>query len=334
METLKVCFVGGEQSGKTALITRLLFDEFDETYGPTLEDNYRHTFFVGFQERFVDILDVGGLDLYSTEYDRWFGAADAFVFVYNIGDEDSFKKLRSFRDEIQRVKKKEGITLKQVPMLLIGTQLDRERHIAETMGRKMSEALGCPFFETTAQIDATQIANKSSCCIAPASIIDHLIQEQAKRNRFKMLDELSVQTPEKTLRKARSVQDVAQPPLSLFEEITEKWKRPIDKLPVFIDFPRLANKISVVMGEKERRPKRNPDDKPVLLRHGSLTVAAPQLSKLLHRSPSPLPDPKRSGSPKLEKQLKRGSVAKEEKTEKLEKLEKSEKKAKKRKERR
>ncbi len=39
------CFVGYESSGKTALIIKILFDEFEENYAPTVEDSYRYNRF-------------------------------------------------------------------------------------------------------------------------------------------------------------------------------------------------------------------------------------------------------------------------------------------------
>jgi GTPase KRas protein len=119
----------------------LLFDEFEDTYGATVEDSYRHTFVVGYKEHLVDITDISGSDVYKTEYDRascifvivflqlhgmtvfqWFSWADAFVLVYSISEEDSFFNLRVFRDEIAKVKKRQEISLSQVPMILVGTK--------------------------------------------------------------------------------------------------------------------------------------------------------------------------------------------------------------------
>lgn len=57
-------------SGKTSLVVRILFDEFEDTYGGTIEDNYYSSLVVGLTEHSVDILDIGGMDVYKNEYDR------------------------------------------------------------------------------------------------------------------------------------------------------------------------------------------------------------------------------------------------------------------------
>jgi len=264
MEGLKVVFLGAELSGKTALLIRALFDEFESDYAPTLEDNYRHSFIIGFKEHMVDIIDTGGMDVYRSEYDRWFSWGDAFVFVYNMTKEDTFFRLKSFRDELQRVKRNQSILLKQIPMILIGTHLDiQQREISEDIGKKMGLALGCPFFETSSKMDTKALMNHSlsTSVLLPSQIISVLIEERAKKFSWKFLDNLCL--PEKSLessrsKKPKSVATKAERSelvssaipkgndvISLLEELREKWKKPIDKLPVYIDLPRLVNKISV-----------------------------------------------------------------------------------------
>jgi GTPase SAR1 family protein len=63
--------VGWEQSGKTGLILRGLFDEFEPNYAPTVVDTYtQNTFVHGYKEYRVDIVDISGSDIYRSEYDR------------------------------------------------------------------------------------------------------------------------------------------------------------------------------------------------------------------------------------------------------------------------
>jgi len=322
--SLKLCLVGAEQSGKTALVNRILFSEFEEQYFATLEDSYRNSFVEGYHEHLVDILDIGGLDQYQAEYDRWFSWADAFLYVYSTADEESFYKLRIFRDEIAKSKKKLGVGLAQIPCLLIGTHLDEERKIPEINGKKMADALGCPFFETTNRSENISEWSKwSSVAIPPAEIINHLIKEAVKKNSWRMLDSLTIPPPlllhpSKKIMKEKLKLDphpglstIARE-ISLLEELREKWERPISKLPVYIDFPRLVTKISIIVHSSTNRRRNS------LPTNSNLLTSVPGIIKGSVSSESigaSMPSPPRSGSasaslPKVDKKGKKTHVRK------------------------
>jgi len=262
-DTFKVCFVGSEQVGKTALIIRLLFDEFETQYSPTLEDSYRHSFVVGLSEHLVDIMDVSGSDVYQTEYERWFSWADGFVYVYNVNEEDSLFRLKQFRNEIQRIKASQGLKMSSVPSILVGTHLDEGREVSEAVGKKFAEALGCTFHETSAKVATSDLTKLSACLLPAAHIIEALIDVKVRIDQWKQLDSLEIpkmvkKAPDSPSKSHKGHSKPAKPvvggviepspeasAVSLLDELREKWNRPIDKLPVYIDLPRLANKIFV-----------------------------------------------------------------------------------------
>jgi len=126
---------------------------------------------VGLKEHTVDILDIGGMDVYKNMYNTWFRSRDAFVYVFSLADEDSFVRLGGFRDEIQQIKKSTGILLSRVPMILVGTHLDEEREVSEEMGQRMADALGCPYFETSSKFTHywRRVAIKQFCNFSEGS---------------------------------------------------------------------------------------------------------------------------------------------------------------------
>lgn len=109
--------VGADRCGKTSLLVRVLFDEFEGSYAPSLEDNYRLSVVQGYkvkdftrvivsslyailcyclrirdtvllspdtlyclQEYNIDILDTSGLDVYRSEWER-VSSITLFTFV-------------------------------------------------------------------------------------------------------------------------------------------------------------------------------------------------------------------------------------------------------------
>lgn len=72
--------------------------------------------------------------------------------------------------------------------------MDEERQITEEMGKKMADALGCPYFETSAQFDQiTEEETKlSGSVISPTEILVKIIEESDRKSTWKMLDELSL----------------------------------------------------------------------------------------------------------------------------------------------
>lgn len=157
-------------------------------------------------------------------------------------------------------------------MILVGTHrmyhplpkliglVDEGREVSEAVGKKFAEALGCNFYETSSKVPINELSKASTCLTSPAHIIESLIDVKVRIDQWKILDSLEIPkkptTPEspskhKGSKPAKPVVGgvIEAPPdaatIPLLDELREKWQRPIDKLPVYIDLPRLANKIFV-----------------------------------------------------------------------------------------
>lgn len=69
------------------------------------------------------------------------------------------------------------------------------------MGRKMSEALGCPYFETSSKVNNINQIVKSTVTISPSEILPLLLHEKSKKDAWKQLDLLSLPAP--TIKKTK-----------------------------------------------------------------------------------------------------------------------------------
>jgi hypothetical protein len=156
--------------------------------------------------------------------------------------------------------------------------VDERRQIPETKGKEMAELLGCPFYETTSRLtDYKDWSRKSSCSLPPSDIMVQLYKYHERKLKLQQLNTMSLpsrqtETPSKKRKDSIPKKDpfpkkkkedkkisVSGGPLpsiggtptspaptaTIFEELTEKWGRPVAKLPVYIDFPRLATKIRI-----------------------------------------------------------------------------------------
>jgi GTPase KRas protein len=96
----KLVILGGGGVGKSALIIRLVTDNFMEEYDPTIEDNYLKHFDVDNEPAMLDILDTAGQDDYSDMQDQWMREGKGFVLVYSMADAATFHEIPVFVEKI------------------------------------------------------------------------------------------------------------------------------------------------------------------------------------------------------------------------------------------
>jgi len=102
---LKICFVGDQKAGKTALIHQLLHEEFLSTYDHTLEDLFNYTINFHGENIQLHIFDTPGGDDRTSIRELYLSNSRAFVIVYAIDDRDSFKSLGDICAEIRKARK-------------------------------------------------------------------------------------------------------------------------------------------------------------------------------------------------------------------------------------
>jgi GTPase KRas protein len=150
----RLVLVGGGGVGKSALTLMYINSTFIDEYDPTIEDAYRKQVVIDGEAAMLDILDTAGQDEYSAMRSQYMRTGGVFMLVYAITSRESFEEMRSFRDQILRVKEGDGITdARQVPMLLIGNKcdLESERQVSASEGKELAAEWGMPFFEASAR---------------------------------------------------------------------------------------------------------------------------------------------------------------------------------------
>jgi len=139
--------VAGYQCGKSRLICRFLYDEYQEEDDPTVEDSYTQPkFVVDGEECKLDILDTSGNDFYANLYEKWFGTSEGIILVYSITSTYSFDAVPQYIEQIQKVKKSQTF-----PLVLVATQADlqAERTVTSKEGLSVAYRYKCPYVEVS-----------------------------------------------------------------------------------------------------------------------------------------------------------------------------------------
>ena len=145
----KLVILGGGGVGKSALVIRLVTDNFMEEYDPTIEDSYRKQVTIDGKSAYLDILDTAGQEEYTSMQDQWMREGKGYVLVYSIADRSSFEEIPVFKEKISRAK-----DMDFVPMVLVGNKCDlgaEDRQVTEAEGRELAAKMGCPFMEASAK---------------------------------------------------------------------------------------------------------------------------------------------------------------------------------------
>jgi len=144
----KLVVVGGGGVGKSCLTIQLIQSHFVDEYDPTIEDSYRKQCIVDDEVALLDVLDTAGQEEYSAMREQYMRTGEGFLLVYSITSRESFEEIRTFQQQILRVKDKDVF-----PMVVVGNKLDlaSERKVSVEEGRMLAGEFNCMFLETSAK---------------------------------------------------------------------------------------------------------------------------------------------------------------------------------------
>uniref|UniRef100_A0A6B2LKK1 small monomeric GTPase n=1 Tax=Arcella intermedia TaxID=1963864 RepID=A0A6B2LKK1_9EUKA len=142
----KLVLCGEGAVGKSPFVIQFIQQYFSDEYDPTVEDSYRKSVTIDGEYCLLDILDTGGSDCYSALRDQYMRTGQGFILFYAINSRYSFDEVKTFREQILRVKDTDT-----VPMVLCSTKCDlaHERVVTVEEGEELARSWGVPFFETS-----------------------------------------------------------------------------------------------------------------------------------------------------------------------------------------
>jgi len=144
----KLVFVGDSNVGKTSIISRFMYDHFDENYDATIGiDFLAKTHTVKDKTVRLQLWDTAGQERFRSLIPSYIRDSSVAVVVYAIDNPESFNSVRKWVDEVRAERDKEVI------IFVVGnkTDLDHKRRIRTDEGRTKAKQLDAYFMETSAK---------------------------------------------------------------------------------------------------------------------------------------------------------------------------------------
>uniref|UniRef100_A0A4W3JJN9 RAB6A, member RAS oncogene family n=1 Tax=Callorhinchus milii TaxID=7868 RepID=A0A4W3JJN9_CALMI len=147
LRKFKLVFLG-EQIGKTSLITRFMYDSFDNTYQATIGiDFLSKTMYLEDRTVRLQLWDTAGQERFRSLIPSYIRDSAAAVVVYDITNVNSFQQTTKWIDDVRTERGSDVI------IMLVGnkTDLADKRQVAIEEGERKAKELNVMFIETSAK---------------------------------------------------------------------------------------------------------------------------------------------------------------------------------------
>uniref|UniRef100_A0A8C9WK89 Ras-related protein Rab-6B n=1 Tax=Scleropages formosus TaxID=113540 RepID=A0A8C9WK89_SCLFO len=150
LRKFKLVFLGEQSVGKTSLITRFMYDSFDNTYQATIGiDFLSKTMYL--EDRTVSVRlqlwDTAGQERFRSLIPSYIRDSTIAVVVYDITNLNSFQQTSKWIDDVRTERGSDVI------IMLVGnkTDLADKRQITTEEGEQRAKELNVMFIETSAK---------------------------------------------------------------------------------------------------------------------------------------------------------------------------------------
>ena len=137
--------------GKTSLITRFMYDSFDNMYQATIGiDFLSKTMYLEDRTVRLQLWDTAGQERFRSLIPSYIRDSSVAVVVYDISSLKSFQNTRKWVDDVR------GERGQDVIIVLVGnkTDLGDKREVSSQMGEEEAKRCGALFVETSAKVGA------------------------------------------------------------------------------------------------------------------------------------------------------------------------------------
>ncbi|KAI8074818.1 ras family-domain-containing protein [Gongronella butleri] len=144
----KLVFLGEQSVGKTSLITRFMYDTFDNTYQATIGiDFLSKTLYVDDRTVRLQLWDTAGQERFRSLIPSYIRDSSVAVIVYDITSMDSFKNTAKWIDDVRAERGDDVI------IVLVGNKsdLNEKRQVSTEDAEKRARELNVMFMETSAK---------------------------------------------------------------------------------------------------------------------------------------------------------------------------------------
>ncbi|CAO3589247.1 unnamed protein product [Absidia cylindrospora] len=144
----KLVFLGEQSVGKTFLITRFMYDTFDNTYQATIGiDFLSKTLYIDNRTIRLQLWDTAGQERFRSLIPSYIRDSSVAVIVYDITSLDSFNNTNKWIDDV-RAERGEDVII-----VLVGNKsdLNDKRQVTTEDAEKRAKELNVMFMETSAK---------------------------------------------------------------------------------------------------------------------------------------------------------------------------------------
>lgn len=148
-QQFKVVLLGEGKVGKTSIILRYVRNQFSETYRQTDQAGFQ-TKRLNVEGRSVSlaIWDTAGQEQYHSLAPIYYRDSDGAILVYDITDNDSFKKVCNWIKELRKM-------VGDIPLCIVGnkTDLEKYRNVAREEAEQYCTDVKAKHFQTSAKLN-------------------------------------------------------------------------------------------------------------------------------------------------------------------------------------
>ncbi|KAI9660233.1 MAG: Ras- protein Rab-6A [Alyxoria varia] len=148
LKKFKLVFLGEQSVGKTSLITRFMYDSFDNMYQATIGiDFLSKTMYLEDRTVRLQLWDTAGQERFRSLIPSYIRDSSVAVVVYDISNSKSFAQTRKWVDDVR------GERGTDVIIVLVGnkTDLNDKREVTTQQGEEEAKKNGLMFIETSAK---------------------------------------------------------------------------------------------------------------------------------------------------------------------------------------
>merc|ERR1712127_225445 len=141
-------FLGDQSVGKTSIITRFMYDKFDNTYQATIGiDFLSKTMYLEDRTVRLQLWDTAGQERFRSLIPSYIRDSTVAVVVYDITNANSFHQTNKWIDDVRTERGSDVI------IMLVGnkTDLSDKRQVSTEEGERKARELNVMFIETSAK---------------------------------------------------------------------------------------------------------------------------------------------------------------------------------------
>ncbi|PNY23483.1 RAS small monomeric GTPase Rab6 [Tolypocladium capitatum] len=149
LKKFKLVFLGEQSVGKTSLITRFMYDSFDNMYQATIGiDFLSKTMYLEDRTVRLQLWDTAGQERFRSLIPSYIRDSSVAVVVYDISNAKSFQNTRKWIDDVRAERGNDVI------IVLVGnkTDLNDKREVTTQQGEDEAKKNNLMFMETSAKL--------------------------------------------------------------------------------------------------------------------------------------------------------------------------------------